>query len=333
MWCFFVASWIIYLCHLWGRQNDHFYYLSNHREEESFPVQRLSRQNPNQQSSSLPPLASVSLTLREREGERCAGVNGSRDRAGVRAAWIIDEKACIKYKAEQGEAGPGQAIASEPARRRAAAPRPALRSAPGPHRTRGGRAAPRKRHRARTEASPAPAKPHTEPPTQTHPEPLFPNYPSAARKPGAAFRPLRAPDRGALARPPSARVRRAPPADRPAPAASPRPPGPAGPSARRAAPSRPAGPGSDVPGGQCRGRAPPSTAPAGAGQCGAAGGVASLRSHPPSGLIESYIKNFSSEREREKERAYVRERGWEGGGREGGREEGKHRRFLPSLKQ
>lgn len=55
---------------------------------------------------------------------------------------------------------------------------------------------------------------------------------------------------------------------------------PPDPSARRGTaappghPRRLAGPGSDMPGGQCQARAPPSTAPAGAGQWGAAGGGA-----------------------------------------------------------
>lgn len=108
MWCCFVASWIIYLCHLQGRRNDHFYYLSDHREVFSSLMFKQTKTQP--AKTALPFLQRVSrLTLREGEGERCAGVNGSRDVAGVWAAWIIDEKACIKYKAEPRSSGPGQA--------------------------------------------------------------------------------------------------------------------------------------------------------------------------------------------------------------------------------
>lgn len=176
------------------------------------------------------------------------------------------------------------------------------------HRTAGGGASrsPAQAGRARYEAHrpPPPQKKTTTNPTP-HQILLFPNNPRATRNsddPSCPFlrahhsvpdpccgRPRSstpgrcAPARGARAcRGPATLAPRLPPCA-PVPVPPPHavaPRIPPDPSARRGTaappghPRRPAGPGSDMPGGQCQARAPPSTAPAGAGQWGAAGGGA-----------------------------------------------------------
>lgn len=94
-----------------------------------------------------------------------------------------------------------------------------------------------------------------------HPTPVR-VAPASCRAPA---RPRSAATRGEVRLPPPSPRGSAPP--RPLPPRTARRP-PAG------RPRRPADPRSDVPGGQCQSRAPAATSPAGAGQCGAAGGGA-----------------------------------------------------------
>lgn len=297
------------------------------------------------------------LTLREGEGERCAGVNGSPDRAGVRAAWIIDEKACIKYKVEPraGEPERGASTGLRGAGRRPrGTPRKMRghqRSAPDPRLHRGWRRfprPPRKGDRARSETT-LPTSPHSEENSHHQPEP--PSHPricqstpttlsAAPPRPGRRPRPLlRSPSRPGVLRP-----HRGAPDALPPPLSLPPSPSPTRGAARRSSAhpawlfraarrrcaalrcvAPPGRPGErrarrPMPGPRSAIHRPRRRRPM---RCGGRGGLAPLT---PS--LWAYWELYQEFQFRERERR--RESVW---GREAGREEGKRRRFLPSLEQ